>query len=304
MIIDSFIFNDEIDLLELRLGQLDSVVDHFVFVETRRTFSGIPKPLYYQDNKDRFARWHHKIVTSSPELPNVGSWEYEALPREAVVELVRTLNPSPNDTMSFSDLDEIPNPEVLKNYTFDMGLRNLKQLTFYYNFNHLFNYGCRSWSRARLGTVQHMYDHGAVGFRGGWPPGRDMDASFPWIDNAGWHGSYFGYDLDRMRRKVFSISHDDLWPFIQSRSQKQLAEDVYNGRDLYHRAGISDAQRIDTQDPRLPSYFRENADRFKIFTNDHFYNVNKHILEGPDQGPVPQSSAHPNTSNIVRPLTL
>jgi hypothetical protein len=36
MIIDSFIFNDELDMLELRLGQLDNVVDHFVFVEIGR----------------------------------------------------------------------------------------------------------------------------------------------------------------------------------------------------------------------------------------------------------------------------
>ena len=51
MIIDAFIFNDELDLLELRLGQLDSVVDHFVFVEADRNFMGTPKPLYYQENQ-------------------------------------------------------------------------------------------------------------------------------------------------------------------------------------------------------------------------------------------------------------
>jgi beta-1,4-mannosyl-glycoprotein beta-1,4-N-acetylglucosaminyltransferase len=278
MVIDSFIFNDELDLLELRLGQLDPVVDYFVFVETKRTFSGMVKPLYYQDNKHLFERWNHKIIHAAPELPNVGSWEYEALPREALVKLVRDLNPAPSTTLTFSDLDEIPNPEVIRSYTPDLGLRNLRQFTFYYNFNHLFDYGNRAWSRARIGVVQDMFEHGAVGFRGGWPVGRDMDASFPAIENGGWHGSYFGYDLERMRRKVLSISHDDLWPFINGRTNQQLADDVLHGRDLYHRAGIGDAQWVNTDDPRLPSYFRENKERFKMFTNAHFAEMNKALL--------------------------
>ena len=44
MIIDSFIFNNELDLLELRLEQLDAVVDKFVFVEATTTFMGQGKP--------------------------------------------------------------------------------------------------------------------------------------------------------------------------------------------------------------------------------------------------------------------
>ena len=57
MVIDAFPFNDELDMLELRLGTLDAVVDYFVLVESPRTFSGMPKPLYYAENKDRFAKW-------------------------------------------------------------------------------------------------------------------------------------------------------------------------------------------------------------------------------------------------------
>ena len=116
--------------------------------------------------------------------------------------------------MTFSDCDEIPNPEVIKSYTYDMGLRNLKQYTYYYNFNHLFDYGNRAWSRARIGVVEHMYDHGAMGFRGGSPVGEDMNPNYISIENGGWHGSYFTTDLKRMRRKVRSISHDDLWGYM------------------------------------------------------------------------------------------
>ena len=36
MIYDGFIFNDELDLLQLRLSFLDKVVDKFVLVESAR----------------------------------------------------------------------------------------------------------------------------------------------------------------------------------------------------------------------------------------------------------------------------
>lgn len=281
MVIDSFPFNDELDMLELRLGQLDSVVDFFVLVETNRTFSGMPKPLYYLENKERFKQWNHKIIHASPNLGNAGSWEFEAIQREVLVNMVRNLNPGLHDTMTFSDCDEIPNPEVIKNYTYDLGLRNLKQYTYFYNFNHLFDYGNRAWSRARIGVVEHMYDHGAMGFRGGWPVGEDMNPNYIAIENGGWHGSYFTPDLTKIRRKVRSISHDDLWAFIDGRSDKQLADDIHNGRDLYHRAGIGDAVWVDTNatvEHRLPPYYLQNKERFKMFTDENFVEVNKHLF--------------------------
>ena len=41
-----FVFWKELDLLELRLHELDAVVDYFVLVEATHTFSGQPKPLH------------------------------------------------------------------------------------------------------------------------------------------------------------------------------------------------------------------------------------------------------------------
>lgn len=44
-VFDTFIFNGEIDLLEVRLEELDSVVDVFVIVEGSKTFQNQPKEL-------------------------------------------------------------------------------------------------------------------------------------------------------------------------------------------------------------------------------------------------------------------
>ena len=53
-IFDTFTFYNELDLLELRLNILGDVVDYFVINEANITFTGKPKPLFYQDNKERF----------------------------------------------------------------------------------------------------------------------------------------------------------------------------------------------------------------------------------------------------------
>ena len=51
MVYDCFQFFNELDILKLRLHIMDPVVDRFVISEATETFSGNPKPLYYEENK-------------------------------------------------------------------------------------------------------------------------------------------------------------------------------------------------------------------------------------------------------------
>ena len=53
-IYDVFTFFNEIDLLKLRLEMLSPYVDKFVIVECVETFSGKPKPLYFEESKHLF----------------------------------------------------------------------------------------------------------------------------------------------------------------------------------------------------------------------------------------------------------
>jgi hypothetical protein len=50
-IIDCFTFFNELDMLEFRLTELDPYVDKFVIIESTKTFTGKPKPLYYNKIK-------------------------------------------------------------------------------------------------------------------------------------------------------------------------------------------------------------------------------------------------------------
>jgi hypothetical protein len=44
------------------LISLQDVVDKFVIVESNFSFTNLPKRLHYAENKDRFKKFHHKIL--------------------------------------------------------------------------------------------------------------------------------------------------------------------------------------------------------------------------------------------------
>ena len=62
MIIDCFIFYNELELLFYRLSILYDKVDYFVLVESTRTYTGVDKPLYFEQNKALFDNFKDKII--------------------------------------------------------------------------------------------------------------------------------------------------------------------------------------------------------------------------------------------------
>ena len=114
---DCFTFFNELDLLEIRLETLDSVVDFFVIAEAPITYRADPKPLYFELNKQRFAKFlpkiRHIIVDDLPlEKGFDQNWQRETLQRAA---LERGLaDARDEDIIMLSDLDEIPTPAKIK----------------------------------------------------------------------------------------------------------------------------------------------------------------------------------------------
>jgi beta-1,4-mannosyl-glycoprotein beta-1,4-N-acetylglucosaminyltransferase len=114
-VFDCFPFFNELDVLEIRLTELDPLVDRFVLVEATRTHTGNPKPLYYADNQARYQRFAQKIIhIVVDDLPAASPdhWDREIFQRQAIT---RGLGDArPDDRIIISDCDEIPKPEVLR----------------------------------------------------------------------------------------------------------------------------------------------------------------------------------------------
>jgi beta-1,4-mannosyl-glycoprotein beta-1,4-N-acetylglucosaminyltransferase len=61
-VLDAVLMSSELDLLEIRMNELDSVVDYFLIVESNATFTGLSKKTYFTLNRDRFSKFQHKVV--------------------------------------------------------------------------------------------------------------------------------------------------------------------------------------------------------------------------------------------------
>lgn len=119
-IYDCFLFNNELDILKLRLAELYPFVDGFIICESPITFSGEHKPLYYYQNKDLFSRFEDKIQHFViPEPPasvyvdnpiNPNSKTSEFWQRNQMARAIQSAQI--NDLILISDVDEIPNPAV------------------------------------------------------------------------------------------------------------------------------------------------------------------------------------------------
>ena len=133
MIYDCFTFFNEFDLLELRLHELNDVVDFFVLSEATKTFTGLDKPLYFEENKTQFAEFLPKIKHVIVEPPETNDpWIRERFQRD---EMFKTLDCQSNDVIMLSDVDEIISAEAVKQYKPEMGIRVLIMKMYYYFLN-------------------------------------------------------------------------------------------------------------------------------------------------------------------------
>ena len=61
-IFDVFIFNNELDLLEIRLEYMYPVIDYFIITEADKYFNGQKKSFFLDENWDRFKKYKDKII--------------------------------------------------------------------------------------------------------------------------------------------------------------------------------------------------------------------------------------------------
>lgn len=125
-VFDVFPFFNEVDLLEIRLNLLDPYVDFFVLSEGTKDFQGNDKILYYQDNKDKFEKFNHKIIHNIVEdadksvLSEYGrkygtqieAQQRDAYQKDTIKELLLK-HVGDDDAIIWGDLDEVPNPDAV-----------------------------------------------------------------------------------------------------------------------------------------------------------------------------------------------
>lgn len=197
MIVDTFLFYNELDILEKRLKLLDNIVDKFVIVESEETFVGNPKPLFFSENKERFAQWKHKIIhVVVPKLKGVKEDDKFYIEKHQRHQILKGLESIPDwAIVMISDVDEIPDPDVVIKATKpDVALH---MFMFEYSFDYMFT--GEYWIGTVITTAQRMKKFGPNYF-------RFHRWKFPIIEQAGWHCSSFG-DYKHVFNKIQNYAH-------------------------------------------------------------------------------------------------
>lgn len=138
MVYDCFIFNNELDLLDIRFNVMNRITDRFVLVESQKNFQGKDKPLYFEENKERYSQFLDKvihIVVKDFGTPCPIDWDCEKIQREYILDGLKDAND--DDIIIISDCDEIPNPNTVLKCMNQPKIKSLRQFNYQYYLNNL-----------------------------------------------------------------------------------------------------------------------------------------------------------------------
>jgi beta-1,4-mannosyl-glycoprotein beta-1,4-N-acetylglucosaminyltransferase len=234
---DCFMFFNEIELLKMRLEELDEVVDYFVLVESAETQRGDSKPFYFYENRHLFEKYLNRIihVIVDERHPELDLWSRENYQRNCIARGLQHCVDS--DLIIISDLDEIPRSDLIQELIKTISERNIRLLKkgkgkkfnkhnkdkmgpskdekmFYLNGARAFEmsiyffqlnrqtHNGESWGGGVwVGTVATTYSminkFGVQHFRG-------YRWKFPRVRNGGWHFTWMG-GRDKIKKKICSI---------------------------------------------------------------------------------------------------
>ena len=183
-VFDLFPFYNELPLLDLRLAELDSIVDFFGLVELPRTFTDISKPLYYSSSGRVDPKVKVYVPAAYPSGPHpTVDWFQRA-------QLGKLLDDAwDGDIVMVSDVDEIPNRDVVRR-VIDAGIDEplCLQSRLHYHRVDLFD-PSGPWSGTIICTVRQFHE------AGGAQELRHRRCVLPQIPEAGWHFSWLGNEV-------------------------------------------------------------------------------------------------------------
>lgn len=158
---DCFLFYDEFDALNIRLSELKDKVEKFILIEASRTFQNKPKPLFFAENKEKYAEYKDKIVhvviDQFPEFSPIGNtdwWELENFQRDRLKIGLNLCKPHPRDIIIFTDADEIVRKEKAPQEKVGLWKNSRYRLALFY-----FGWLSKDLTKARL-SVPCCQQHG------------------------------------------------------------------------------------------------------------------------------------------------
>jgi beta-1,4-mannosyl-glycoprotein beta-1,4-N-acetylglucosaminyltransferase len=191
------------------------------------------------------------------------SWVIECFQRNQISQGLIKCNP--DDVILISDLDEIPNPDAIRNYIPGSGIHKLVQSLYYYYLN----YRCAAinnkwilwrkatkwipWESARICQFKDIKSDIET-IRTGW----QYNIRCPQIMNGGWHFAYTG-GIEKIVEKIESFSHQE-YNNSYFKDKSRLIKSIEENKDLYNRKYKYIQVPIDEH---YPKYIQDNIPLLK-----------------------------------------
>lgn len=276
---DIFIFFNELDLLEMRLNILNDHVDYFVIVEATETFTGSAKKLFFEENKDRFEKFNHKIIhhvirdmprdkddlrqrlldpaltdtdkkilrdtldaTSIPDGQN--QWLREFYQKESMKKPLVHL--SDDDICFISDLDEIWNPDIRIDFTSDAIFKFRQHMYAYY----LNNRSSEAWEGTYATKYKNIRNNSLNRLD------TPSETKYTYLENGGWHFTNMG-GAEQIKKKLESYGHQE---FNNIFVKMLIKYRIFMNKDFVGRDF-----KFWIDEKGLPKYILENKSAYKKF---------------------------------------
>jgi|688.fasta_scaffold61840_3 beta-1,4-mannosyl-glycoprotein beta-1,4-N-acetylglucosaminyltransferase len=158
-VFDCITFFNENFITNLRFEILDPVVDFFVICESIYDHKGNKKKINFKLKNSKFKKKIIHIIVKDKFSKSTNPWKNQALQREKIFDGLK--NSKENDFIMFSDPDEIPNPNLLKNFFLKKKYGIFMQKHFVYKINLLNQYenpweGTRIVRKKNLSSIDYM----------------------------------------------------------------------------------------------------------------------------------------------------
>lgn len=204
-------FRDELDMLDMRLAELDGKVDLWCIVETTQTHRGVPKPLVFHENRDRYRAYEDRIIHVVADTGGItGPWAREHAQRNAMWPALLDAGVDDQDIAYITDVDELPSDEALAWEGPDAVALWMRTTLYAVDWEVPSSYPLPPTAVAA--TVGWLKEYG-----GRLAEVRDARGSFPVIRDGGWHFSWTGGPETQRRKLLTGTCHTELLDHPESR---------------------------------------------------------------------------------------
>ncbi len=254
-------------LFQLRFEILKDIVDYFVVCEANKSHSGIKKTFNFNPNIPK--KYKDKIIyIKVTDLPNIkikGKKDYKllSLQMENLFKGIKIANP--DDIIIFSDEDEIPNPNMIKNFNFEkfkfgIFLQNM----YYYKLNIMnTDEGNGNWAGTRIcqkKSLKSFFKLRLLKLKNlnytFWRV--DKEKSIQLIKDGGWHFTYLMKPED-ISKKIEDMAHTE-FNKSEFKNISFIENNIKNLQDPFNRKLNLKKTVIDDS---YPEYLQNNQELFK-----------------------------------------